>query len=414
MSALAAAYHEGDVTSDGYIGKAERLGVLLRQGKTGVDALAAAYREGDVTSGGYVGVMERIGVALRGGRLGVSALVAAYKEGDVTSDGFVGTMEKIGVTTRRFVDYVRGTAIPGVRDFFDSFKGGDGGDSAKKTGEAFGSIGDSLVKLGPALAEFRDEIPSAVDLLTVGASVLGFFADHVDTLVKYMPLLVAGFVAYKGAQALANAAAVLAVPTKVAEVLVNRQLVKSNRELIASRAGATASQLVEAAATTGATVATEANTGAKNVGILATLRARAAALASSAAQLVVRGATLAWTGAQWLLNAALSANPIGLVIAAVALLAAGFILAWKRSETFRDVVKGAFSAVASAGRFMWEKVLKPVFALIVGAWLAVAGGIIDGAAHAFGWVPGLGGKLKAAAKPSSTSSGTGSTAPCPG
>lgn len=66
--------------------------------------------------------------------------------------------------------------------------------------------------------------------------------------------------------------------------------------------------------------------------------------AAAASQAVARGATVAWTGAQWALNVALSANPIGLVILAIAALGAGLVLAWRRSETFRDVVTGAFQS----------------------------------------------------------------------
>ncbi|MFE7462248.1 phage tail tape measure protein [Nocardiopsis terrae] len=63
---------------------------------------------------------------------------------------------------------------------------------------------------------------------------------------------------------------------------------------------------------------------------------------------IVRGATALWTGAQWALNAALTANPIGLVVVAIAALVGGIVLAWKRSETFRDIVTGAWEAVKSA------------------------------------------------------------------
>ncbi|MTI95383.1 MAG: hypothetical protein FH749_07825 [Firmicutes bacterium] len=46
------------------------------------------------------------------------------------------------------------------------------------------------------------------------------------------------------------------------------------------------------------------------------------------------------TAAQWLWNAALSANPIGLVVAAIALLVAGFIVLWNKSEGFRNFFIG--------------------------------------------------------------------------
>ena len=51
--------------------------------------------------------------------------------------------------------------------------------------------------------------------------------------------------------------------------------------------------------------------------------------------------TRAVTAAQWLLNAALTANPIGLVVAAVALLVAGFATLYKNSERLRDGIKNA-------------------------------------------------------------------------
>ena len=50
--------------------------------------------------------------------------------------------------------------------------------------------------------------------------------------------------------------------------------------------------------------------------------------------------------AQAALNTVLSANPIGLVVAALAALAAGLVTAYHTSETFRNIVNGAFQAVA--------------------------------------------------------------------
>lgn len=38
------------------------------------------------------------------------------------------------------------------------------------------------------------------------------------------------------------------------------------------------------------------------------------------------------------LNAVMRANPIGVIVTAIALVAAGFVIAWKRSETFRNIV----------------------------------------------------------------------------
>lgn len=79
----------------------------------------------------------------------------------------------------------------------------------------------------------------------------------------------------------------------------------------------------------------------------------------------VKVATAAWTAAQWLLNTAMAANPIGIVIVVIVALVAAIVLAYQHSETFRKIVDGALRAVAEAGRWMWQNVLQPVFQ----AWL---------------------------------------------
>jgi|Deesub1362A_J573_1020465.scaffolds.fasta_scaffold00715_16 TP901 family phage tail tape measure protein len=70
---------------------------------------------------------------------------------------------------------------------------------------------------------------------------------------------------------------------------------------------------------------------------LSLIRQKAVAVALAVKQWVVAGATKAWAAAQWLLNAAMNANPIGLIIAGVAALAAGAYLMikhWKKVKTF--------------------------------------------------------------------------------
>jgi len=104
------------------------------------------------------------------------------------------------------------------------------------------------------------------------------------------------------------------------------------------------------------------------------LVANAALKAYQAAQLLVKVATTAWTAAQWLLNAALTANPIGIVIVAVAALGAAIVVAYTKSETFRNIVTAAFNAVraavaavGSAFSAMWGTA-QSVFNWIVAHW----------------------------------------------
>jgi hypothetical protein len=61
---------------------------------------------------------------------------------------------------------------------------------------------------------------------------------------------------------------------------------------------------------------------------------KAWAFISGVAKTVMTGLT---TG-QWALNAALTANPIGLVVAGVVLLIGGMVLLWNKSETFRKIM----------------------------------------------------------------------------
>ncbi|MGC5584154.1 hypothetical protein ACPYOC_07385 [Ornithinimicrobium sp. W1665] len=63
--------------------------------------------------------------------------------------------------------------------------------------------------------------------------------------------------------------------------------------------------------------------------------------------------TTAAAAAQLLLNAALLANPIGLVIALVAGLVAGFLILWNTNDGFRDAVINAWQAITAGVQAAW-------------------------------------------------------------
>lgn len=68
----------------------------------------------------------------------------------------------------------------------------------------------------------------------------------------------------------------------------------------------------------------------------------------------------AWTMAQAALNVVMALNPIGLVVLAIAALATGMVLAYQKSESFRDIVNGAFRAVGGVVLSVVEGMLKTV------------------------------------------------------
>ncbi|GAA2411763.1 hypothetical protein GCM10010404_82100 [Nonomuraea africana] len=88
-------------------------------------------------------------------------------------------------------------------------------------------------------------------------------------------------------------------------------------------------------------------------------------LAATAAG-VVKVATAAWTGVQWLLNAALNANPIGIIVLAIAALVAGAIWAYNNIEWFRNGVDAAWKAISTAVQWAWNSVIKPALTALWG------------------------------------------------
>lgn len=75
-------------------------------------------------------------------------------------------------------------------------------------------------------------------------------------------------------------------------------------------------------------------------------------------------ATGGLTFAQWALNAAMSANPIGLIITAIAALVAGIIWVATQTTFFQDVWAGAMDVIGTVATWLWENVLSPVFTAI--------------------------------------------------
>lgn len=78
---------------------------------------------------------------------------------------------------------------------------------------------------------------------------------------------------------------------------------------------------------------------------------------AAAAWTVHKAAVIGSTAATWALNVAMRANPIGIVITLLTLLAVGLIAVWKKSETFRAIVTGAFNAVVGFVRRNWPLML---------------------------------------------------------
>lgn len=138
-----------------------------------------------------------------------------------------------------------------------------------------------------------------------------------------------------------------------------------------------------AAARAGAALRTFGSTMASGIShtmsLVTNMSALAAAKAKVAAQaLLATGRTVAMTVAQkasavaskamaaatWLVNAAMRANPIGIVITIIMGLVAAVVLAYNKSETFRKIVQTVWKGIQMAVSFAWNNVLKPAFQAI--------------------------------------------------
>jgi len=112
----------------------------------------------------------------------------------------------------------------------------------------------------------------------------------------------------------------------------------------------------------------------------------AAATAFQAAKTaVVVTATGIWTAAQWLLNIALNANPIGLVVLAIAILIGIIVLIAKKTTWFQDIWRVTWTFVKKIAGNVWDWLTK-LPARLGAAFSKVAGFITAPFRAAFNFV----------------------------
>lgn len=81
---------------------------------------------------------------------------------------------------------------------------------------------------------------------------------------------------------------------------------------------------------------------------------------------VVTAVTKAWEGVQWLLNAALNANPIGVVITVIAALVAAVVYCWNKFAGFRAFILTMWNTMKGFGNIIKEYVIDRLKTLLSG------------------------------------------------
>ncbi|MDA2891263.1 hypothetical protein PDG61_10115 [Mycolicibacterium sp. BiH015] len=202
---------------------------------------------------------------------------------------------------------------------------------------------DLMPALGQVMQNLAPVIPSLVNAFTPWATIVAAIAPPIATLVSHLgplaPVILGVTLAAKGI-----GAAMFVWQTAMA--------------------AASIAQGVFAAATGASSVSLGTNT-------IALAAHRVALIAGSAA-------TTAITGAQWLLNAALNANPIGLIVLALAGLVAGLVYAYNNSETFRNIVQAAWEGIKTVMSAVWDWVS-------VTLWPGIKA-VFQGIGDAAGWL----------------------------
>lgn len=229
-----------------------------------------------------------------------------------------------------------------LNDFFAEMESGEGAGGelvtffkslgSPENKKAFEDIGTSVKSLFSGLASgTKGEGPQLTGVLNGAATAVRFLAEHVDTLVNYAPAflgLLAGYKLLQGANNLLGRQSAIGMGLQVTSTL---SLAASNRALAASQKAVA--------------VSTGQATAAEKVGLLTRIRTRVATIASTIAEMAATAAKKAGAIATRVLNAVMRMNPLGIVITALTALGVGLVIAYKKSDTFRRIVDGAFSKV---------------------------------------------------------------------
>lgn len=275
-------------------------------------------------------------------------------------DNLPGTLDRVERKAGKFLSVFRSGGVDGVVDKLDRMT--DSGGKLSDRWDKVNEVADDLSRivsgaLAPALGDASTATLGLSSPLLLLDNVIGFLADHTTVTRVALTGLVIGLTAAKVATLGMSAASAISL------VWLKAHTVGTLTHTIASKAAAA---------------------GAK-----------------------------AWAATQWLLNAALTANPIGLIVVGIALLIGGLILAYQKSDRFRAVVNLLWEGLKKLGGYIGGMLLK-FLGNLGAAWLRMAAfgvkawgfllrgafmafdGILSAAEKGLGWVPGLGDKIKGA------------------
>lgn len=359
----------------------------------GVVAFADQWKANDgiVDGTGWVGFMQMAGQTARDiwdeVTGGIEAFGAAWQanDGDITSSGFPGFMEQVAYWARQVFDAFKDADYSSFGAFADSLTGLELPDISM--GDSVGGMGGVIKSVADSFLEIARASPRLIaTVLELVATALGFLADNADTIIKYFPHLVAGFVAFKLATEGVNLASqamatldVISLPLQIQRNTTSLQAAQARlaaanatRTQTAADARLTATTVRGTIAERARTVAQRASTIAKNAGAIAS-RALGAAVrfATGPIGLIIIGITALVAGLIWFFTQTELGQKIWTTVWGHIKAVAGAVADWFMN-TVVPLLKSAWDAIVDGAMWLWENGIKPAWNGIQAAVSAVA------------------------------------------
>lgn len=264
------------------------------------------------------------------------------------------------------------------------------------TGGGLTDLLDGIRAQGPgAFTALTQIATAAVQVATaVGplAPITLAIAQALASLIAALPpqvitALVAAWVAYNVALTAYNTiVTVSAAVTKVFTALKIASAVATVRSTVAEKAStvatvaASAARRVAAAAVVAWTVVTNALSLANLKNVASIVATTVATVAMTVAGKAAAAASKIWAAAQWLLNVAMTANPVGLIIAAIVALIAIIVLIATKTTWFQTIWKVVWGAIQAAAKFVADwfmNTLVPSFKRAFDQFMAIVNFIVS-------------------------------------
>jgi hypothetical protein len=260
---------------------------------------------------------------------------------------------------------------------------GLGVDSSILKSKDFGVVYDDLAKKFDGFAKTEAattqgsfaRLTVAVDEAkeSIGYGLLPFVGPLADSLARLAPIIEQNSELILTIGAVVGALSIAIIGLKFALIATNAIMVITTTIGAALKIG----YLTLAAATGSATAAQTLAELTYKKSIVAVVAYNVAMAAQSAITGVV-------TAAQYALNLALSLNPIGLVVIAVAALGAAFVLAYKKIEPFRDLMDSIFQKIKNIGTAIKESPVGKAIAKAFEGFRAAGGPVRQGKSYIVG------------------------------